>query len=82
MTAKYASVGMAVESIAGPRESRGDARVLRDPLNPDASRITFTVTVKPAWRPLTSGLLIGAPAAPNTFRFRVGGSVLSERVAP
>ncbi|WP_084665139.1 hypothetical protein [Thermanaeromonas toyohensis] len=82
MISKYASVGMTVEDIQCPRESRGDSRVLRNVLNPDASRINFTVTVKPPWRPLTVGLLIGASAAPDTFRIKVGGSVLSERTNP
>lgn len=82
MISRYGSVGMTVESISCPRQSRGDARVLRNPQDPDASRINFTVTLKPPWRPLTAGFLIGAPAAPDTFRIRVGGSVLSERVAP
>lgn len=82
MVTKYGSVGMTVESIACPRQSQGAARVLRNPQDPDASRINFTVTLKPTWRPLMSGLLIGASAAPDTFRIKVGGSVLSERVYP
>lgn len=82
MVGKYASVQMAVENISCPRQSQGAARVLRDPQDPDGSRIDFAVTLKPAYRPLTVGLLIGAPAAPDTFRIKVGGSVLSERVEP
>jgi hypothetical protein len=82
MVNKYASVQMAVENISCPRQSQGAARVLRDPQDPDASRIDFSVTLKPAYRPLTVGLLVGAPAAPDTFRIKVGGSVLSERVEP
>jgi len=82
MRAKYNSVGLTVEEVNCPRQSQGAARVLRNPQNADSSRINFTVTLKPASRPLTSGLLIGASAASNTFRIRVGGSVLSERVSP
>lgn len=82
MVSKFSSVGMTVESISCPRQSRGDARVLRNPQNPDASRITMTITLKPAQRPFLVGTLIGGSAAPSTYRIRVGGSVLSERVAP
>lgn len=82
MLMKYGSVGMTVESIACPRQSQGAARVLRNPQNLDGSRINFTVTLKPLNRPMTSGLLIGASAAPDTFRVKVGGSALSERPTP
>jgi len=82
MMTKYMSVSLPVESISGPRQSQGNARVLRNPQNTDSSRITFTVTLKPVWRPMTTGFMIGASAAPDTFRIRVGGSVLSERVNP
>jgi hypothetical protein len=82
MRSKLTSVGFTVENIEGPRESQGAARVLRNPSDPDASRITLTVTVKPPYRPFTAGLIIGAAAAPSSFRIKVGGSVLSERVEP
>ncbi|MGB9886803.1 MAG: hypothetical protein ACPLRW_07395 [Moorellales bacterium] len=82
MVSKLASVGFTVENIQGPRESQGAVRVLRNVSDPDASRITLMVTAKPPYRPFTAGLLIGASAAPGSFRIKVGGSVLSERVEP
>ena len=82
MINKYSSLGMTVESISCPRQSQGSPRVLRNTADLDASRINLTVTVKPPWRPLTVGLLIGANAAPDNFRIKVGGSVVSERVSP
>lgn len=82
MIGKFSSAGFTVEDISGPRESRGAARILRNFSDPDASRINLTVTAKPTYRPFMVGLLIGGSAAPNSFRVRVGGSVLSERVGP
>lgn len=82
MRAKYNSVGLPVESISCPLQSQGASRVLRNPQNPDASRINVTVTCKPVQRPFLIGKLIGGLTAPDTFRIRVGGSVLSERVDP
>jgi hypothetical protein len=82
MKDRLKSVGLPVEDISGPRQSNGDDRVLRNPQNPDASRITMVVTCRPTQRPLVVGLLIGGKAASDSFRIRVGGTVLSERVDP
>lgn len=82
MKARFSSVGMTVESISCPRQSQGAPRVLRNPENPDASRISMTITCKPDYRPFLIGRLIAGATAPDTFRIKVGGSVLSEKVEP
>ncbi|MCL6639514.1 MAG: hypothetical protein K6T80_07540 [Firmicutes bacterium] len=82
MVSKYSSIGMTVEGISCPRQSRGDSRVLRDTSDLNASKINVLVTVKPPWRPLTMGMLIGASPADADFRIKVGGSVISEKVNP
>lgn len=82
MKTKFNSIGLPIESISCPRQSWGNPRVLRKPRNLNASRITMTVTCKPEQRPLLIGRLIGGNTAPDSFRIRVGGSVLSERVKP
>lgn len=82
MRAKFSSVGLPIESISCPLQSQGASRVLRNPQNPDASRIDVTVVCKPVQRPFLIGKLIGGATAPDTFRIKVGGSVLSERVEP
>ncbi|MGI9862538.1 hypothetical protein SDD30_14250 [Moorella naiadis] len=80
MVNKFAAVGLTVENINAPLLSGG--RVLRNPQDPDGSRITVTVTLKPKYRPFLFGALVGGAAAPNNYRIVVGGSVLSERVTP
>lgn len=83
MANKISSSGMTIESISDcPRQSLGNARVCRNPATPDASQIKITLTIKPENRPFMMGRLIGASDAANTYRMKVGGTVLSERVDP
>ncbi|NSW83992.1 MAG: hypothetical protein HPY90_12105 [Syntrophothermus sp.] len=80
MISKFNSMQMTVESISCPRESQGSPVVRRNPVDPNANKITVTITLKPAKRPFLIGQLIGGSAAPDTFRIRTGGTVLSEKV--
>jgi hypothetical protein len=82
MKAKFNATDLPVTSISCPRQSQGSARILRNPQNSDDSRITMAITCKPKTRPFLVGSLIGGASAPDSFRVKVGGSVLSERVDP
>lgn len=82
---KYADAGLEVEDIScmnglnSAKESAGGTVVYKDPENPDASKIELKITLKPEQRPLVSATLIGADAAADDFRIKVGGMVLSEK---
>lgn len=81
MVNAFKSVGLTVTSIEGPRESRGDARILRNNLDPAASEITLQVTASFDQKPFIMGLLInGSP--PQNVQLKVGGKTFSERVSP
>jgi len=81
MVNDFDSVSMEVEDITAPRESRGDARVLRGP-NIDDSTVYLRVTLKPVPQPLWTGRLVGGNIGGAGFRIIVGGKMLSERVYP
>jgi len=82
MIAKFDSAGMVLKDIQEcPMESRGDARVLRNPANPDASEINMKLIVEPKNRAFVVGALVGGNVA-DKLTMKVGGSVLSERVDP
>ena len=81
MVNAFKGVGLTVTSIQGPRESVGDARVLRNNLDPAASEITLQVTASFDQKPFIMGLLInGSP--PQAVQLKVGGKTYSERVNP
>lgn len=86
MKAKYSSVNMTVDDITcvnglnNARVTTGGMPVLKDPTSTDASKIDMKITIKPGIKPLLSAVLIGASPMGNSFRLRVGGTVLSEKV--
>jgi hypothetical protein len=82
MIAKYASAQMNVISISVTNQGTPiTAPLERNTDNPDASEIDLLIIIKPYQQPFTTGLLIGASAAPSSYRIKVGGSVLSEYVS-
>jgi hypothetical protein len=79
----FKNCGMKIESIQDcPRATLGDARVRRNPGNPDASEIKLNLTIIPAMMPFVSGIFLGNDTSNPNFRIKVGGAVLSERVDP
>ncbi|CEP67971.1 Uncharacterized [Moorella glycerini] len=82
MISAFKGVGLTVNSIEeGPRESAGDARVLRNNLDLTASEITLRVTCSFDQKPFIMSLLInGSP--PQDVQLKVGGRTFSERVSP
>ncbi|WP_156274759.1 hypothetical protein [Neomoorella glycerini] len=81
MNSAFKGVGLTVISIEGPRESAGDARVLRNNLDFTASEIALRVTCSFDQKPFIMGLLInGSP--PQNVQLKVGGKTFSERVSP
>ncbi|WP_025772905.1 hypothetical protein [Neomoorella thermoacetica] len=81
MISAFKGAGLNVISIEGPRESAGDARVLRNNLDLAASEITLRVTCSFDQKPFIMGLLInGSP--PQDVQLKVGGRTFSERVSP
>jgi hypothetical protein len=79
MINRFASARMIVDSITGPRESAGNPVVTRNPDDPNASKITMTITVKPIERPFIVGKMVGGKTAEG-WRIKTGGTVLSERI--
>ena len=80
MINKFNSIGLTVDSINTVRESQGQSAVIRNLSNPDQSKISVLITLKPNKRPFLVGTLIGGNAASDTFRFKIGGTVLSEKI--
>jgi len=81
MITKFSGIGLTVESIASvPRESLGQPAVTKNLDNPDGCKITMTLTLKPAKRPFLIGYLVGGDMAADSFRIKVGGTVLSEKI--
>ncbi|GBF32817.1 hypothetical protein DCCM_1013 [Desulfocucumis palustris] len=78
---EFNSFGCIVTDIQGPRESRGDSRVLRT-MDLAASTITLRVTCQPVPEPLLINRLIGSNTPGAAFRIIVGGGGLSERINP
>lgn len=82
LIADFASIGSPVESITGPRESRGNPRVLRNPESAEASKVVLRIVSKPEPEPLFLGKIIGGQTAGDDYRIIVGGERISERVHP
>ena len=80
MIARFASIGMQVQSIDAPRESLGDPRILRT-TNPDGEEVWLTIVVMPNENPLKTGSFIGNSST-ETLTFTVGGRAKSERIDP
>ncbi|GBF32298.1 hypothetical protein DCCM_0492 [Desulfocucumis palustris] len=78
---EFNSFGCVVTDIQGPRESRGNPRVLRT-MDLAASTITLRVTCRPQPEPLLVNRLIGSNTPGAAFRIIVGGGGLSERINP
>lgn len=81
LKARFNAFSCPVQDIQGPRQSRGAARVLRNPADMDASTLSLQVTCRPEPQPLLIGRIIGG-TVPSGFTIKVGGSALSERVSP
>jgi len=80
MRNRFASARMTVEAITGPREAAGNPAVTRNPDDPNASKITIAITLKPAEKPFLIGRLVGGNEVGGSWRIVTGGTVLSERV--
>lgn len=79
----FKRAGMQLESITEcPRQTQGDARVIRNPANSDASQIQMKLTIVPVVAPFFAGIFLGNDTSDSTYRIVVGGAVLSERVDP
>lgn len=82
LIADFASVGLPVESITAQRESQGNARILRNPADVNASTVSLRIVARPDPAPLLIGNLISGTVPGAGYRIVVGGATLSERVAP
>jgi hypothetical protein len=80
MRNRFSAARLTVTEITGPREAAGNPVVTRNTDDPDASKITMTITLKPADRPFVVGRLVGGNAAGDNWRIKTGGTVLSERI--
>jgi Flp pilus assembly protein TadG len=80
MRNRFTAARMTVDEVSGPREAAGNPVVTRNTDDPDASKITMTITLKPADRPFVVGRLVGGNAAGDEWRIKTGGTVLSEHI--
>lgn len=82
LRADFAAIGCPVEDLEGQLESRGDARVLRNAADVDASTVRLLITARPEPEPMIIGRIIGGRGPDAAFKIKVGGEMLSERVSP
>jgi Flp pilus assembly protein TadG len=83
MKNRLSSIGLTLESMTGNnfnRQSQGQPPITRNIDNPDQSKITVTFTIKPDKKPFIAGSLVGGNSGASNFRFKVGGTVLSEYI--
>lgn len=83
MIEKFNDIGITVEEIDAPRQSKGDPPVLRDNSNPTGSEVWLKVTGTPKTKPFLLGRLFGASETVGSeAKISVGGRRLSERIEP